>query len=133
VLTTQLTPSVGEGPLFHSRVLFPHMTSTEDPASGSPHSSLAMLYSGRFGGPGTKLLATQGGRRRGQIIVEWDGVSGKDGGRCKLRGPTVTGMLCCCLGVFVFSLVCSSDAQWWRGGFAYSASGCRHVPCLGRR
>jgi hypothetical protein len=38
-------------------------------------------------------MASQGGpKRRGQITVVWDGKSGKEGGRMKLRGKTLTGM-----------------------------------------
>jgi predicted PhzF superfamily epimerase YddE/YHI9 len=62
----------------------------EDPVTGSAHCSLGVLYSQRFGGPGTVLHATQGGSRRGAISATWDGKPERDGGRMKLRGRTFT-------------------------------------------
>jgi hypothetical protein len=54
---------------------------------------LGVIYSPRFNSVGKPLMASQGGpKRRGQITVVWDGKSGKEGGRMKLRGKTLTGM-----------------------------------------
>lgn len=103
VLTTDVSRAGagGEGPHFHSRVFCPTETLKEDPVTGSAHCSLGVVYAARFGGPGAELRATQGGRRRGEIRVQWDGRSGSEGGRMKLRGKAVVGeSLACGLGLW---------------------------------
>jgi hypothetical protein len=89
VLTTETGKS--EGPRFHSRFLCPGWTLLEDSVTGSAHCLLGVIYAPRFDAIGKFLTATQGGKRRGQITVVWDGKAGKEGGRMKLRGKTLTG------------------------------------------
>jgi predicted PhzF superfamily epimerase YddE/YHI9 len=71
----------------HSRALFPGIIG-EDTVTGSAHCSLAVLHSPRFGGPGAEVRCTQGfgPRRTGALRVVWDGKTGREGGRVKLRG-----------------------------------------------
>ena len=93
VLTTDVSAAGvgGDAPHFHSRVFSPTKTLKEDPVTGSAHCSLGVVYAARFGGPDAELRATQGGRRRGAIRVQWDGRPGSEGGRMKLRGKAVAG------------------------------------------
>jgi predicted PhzF superfamily epimerase YddE/YHI9 len=89
-----LTTETGyvEGARFHSRYFNPGKVLLEETATGSAHCSLGVIYAPRFDAIGKPMTATQGPRRRqGRITVIWDGKSGKEGGRMKLRGRTVTG------------------------------------------
>jgi hypothetical protein len=89
ILTTETGKA--EGPRFHSRFLCPGWTLLEDSVTGSAHCLLGVIYVPRFNAVGMPITATQGGKRRGEITVVWDGKEGKDGGRMKLRGKTLTG------------------------------------------
>jgi predicted PhzF superfamily epimerase YddE/YHI9 len=91
VLTTETGKT--EGPRFHSRVLgLGSPIPFEDITTGSAHCSLAVVYGTKFNAVGTTITASQGGKRQGQITVVWDGKTGKEGGRVKLRGNVRTGM-----------------------------------------
>lgn len=93
VLTTDISSASAHAsaPQIHSRVFCPEFTLKEDPVTGSAHCSLGIVWADRFGGPGTELRAAQGGPRRGEIRVQWDGKPGSQGGRMKLRGKAVVG------------------------------------------
>jgi predicted PhzF superfamily epimerase YddE/YHI9 len=86
-----LTTATGntEGPRFHSRQFFPG--GVEDSVCGSAHLLLGVIWAPRFDAVGKPLLASQGGKRQGEITVVWDGKEGKDGGRMKLRGKCIIG------------------------------------------
>lgn len=94
MLTSVLEDADGNAPMLHSRVFPLAPGEAEDITTGSSHCSIGPLYSPRFGGPGVEIRATQGGKRQGAISVVWDGKPGSEGGRVKLRGPAVTGMMC---------------------------------------
>jgi predicted PhzF superfamily epimerase YddE/YHI9 len=89
----------------------------EDSTTGSAHCSLGVVYAPRFDAIEKPLTATQGGRRRGRITMVWDGKAGKDGGRMKLRGNTVTGKLVFKRNQLGRSL--TTYAQWHVASFMY--------------
>jgi predicted PhzF superfamily epimerase YddE/YHI9 len=86
-----LTTATGntEGPRFHSRQFFPG--GVEDSVCGSAHLLLGVIWAPRFDAVGKPLLASQGGKRQGEITVVWDGKEGKEGGQMKLRGKCIIG------------------------------------------
>jgi predicted PhzF superfamily epimerase YddE/YHI9 len=81
-----------EGAHFHSRYFNLGKVLLEETATGSAHCSLGIIYAPRFDAIGKPMTATQGPtQRQGRITMIWDGKSGKEGGRMRLLGRTVTG------------------------------------------
>ena len=117
MLTSVLDNAKGNAPMLHSRAIPVTPGQAEDVTTGSAHCYLGPLYSPRFGGPGVEIRATQGGSRQGAISVVWDGKSGSEGGRVKLRGLAVTGMVCAFLARHLTDH--STSAQSRRGRCSY--------------
>jgi hypothetical protein len=117
-----LTTATGntEGPRFHSRQFFPG--GVEDSVCGSAHLLLGVIWAPRFDAVGKPLLASQGGKRQGEITVVWDGKEGKEGGQMKLRGK--------CIMVPYYTLRCSiNDVFQWRKGRYLSRSSTHVLVC----
>ncbi|EIN11560.1 Diaminopimelate epimerase-like protein [Punctularia strigosozonata HHB-11173 SS5] len=100
ILTTLLSTDLqGTQPHVHSRVLPLADKLPEDPVTGSAHCTIVPFFVPRLiAAAGShlemeevELRATQGSaKRRGDLRAVWDGKSGKEGGRVKLRGKAFT-------------------------------------------
>ncbi|EIN13465.1 Diaminopimelate epimerase-like protein [Punctularia strigosozonata HHB-11173 SS5] len=100
ILTTLLSTELeGTGPHIHSRMFSPADGMPEDPVTGSAHCTLAAFFvpqiiaasGGQLAVEEFELRATQGSLQRGgEVRAVWDGKSGREEGRVKLRGKAFT-------------------------------------------